>query len=294
MSASKHIPELAPLPDLPATQRSEFRDNGHLLIRGVLGREEAAVYRQLVEDAAKRLGKEKRKTPERGIYGRAFGQRVNLWRVDEGVRQLVLSERLAKIASGLLGVPRVRIYHDHALIKEPGGRATYWHQDQYYWPLDTADTVTMAMALTDQTLEMGMFVFASGSHLFGTIMDAKLSSEPDVAYRKYIREHHFPLSRAAAMQAGDTTWFYGNTVHHTSANLSDKRREMLTITYMADGARIVKPVHPAQAYELSNWLGGLPPGRLAASELNPLVPAFGPIAPEEAGSDIKKPYAKED
>jgi ectoine hydroxylase-related dioxygenase (phytanoyl-CoA dioxygenase family) len=272
MSTSKHIPQLAPLPELSAAQRGEFRENGHLLVRDVLSREEVSVCRLQVVEAAKRLGREKRKTPERGIYGRAFGPWVNLWRVDEGVKQLVLSARLAKIAADLLGVPRVRIYHDHALFKEPGGKATYWHQDQYYWPLDTADTITMAMALTDQTLEMGMFVFASGSHLFGTVMDPKLSSEPDGAYRKYIREHHFPLSRAAGMQAGDTTWFYGNTVHHTSANLSEKRREMLTITYMADGARIVRPMHPAQVYELANWLGGLPPGRLAASDLNPLVP----------------------
>jgi len=32
---------------------------------------------------------------------------------------------------------------------------------------------------------MGMFVFATGSHRHGTIMDSKLSSEPDGTYRKY-------------------------------------------------------------------------------------------------------------
>jgi ectoine hydroxylase-related dioxygenase (phytanoyl-CoA dioxygenase family) len=209
--------------------------------------------------------------PEKGIYGRVFGQMVNLWRVDEGVRQLVLSKRLGKVAADLLGVANVRIYHDHALFKEAGGRATYWHQDQYYWPLDTADTVTMAMSLTDQSIEMGMFVFATGSHKYGTIMDPKLSSEPDGTYRKYIRERHFPLSRAAGMRAGDATWHYGNTVHHTSANLSDRRREMMTITYMAEGARVAQPAHPAQVNELNMWLNGLPPGRLAVSELTPLL-----------------------
>ena len=57
---------------------------------------------------------------------------VNLWRVDEGVRQLVLSKRLGQVAADLLGVANVRIiYHDHALLKEAGGRATYWHQDQH-------------------------------------------------------------------------------------------------------------------------------------------------------------------
>ncbi|HVS96510.1 MAG TPA: phytanoyl-CoA dioxygenase family protein [Puia sp.] len=256
---------------ISTAQRDEFRVNGHLLVRGLLSSSEAEVYRQQILDAVKRQSREKRKAPERGIYGRSFGQWVNLWRTDEGVRRLVLSKRLGKVAADLLGVENVRIYHDHALLKEAGGRATYWHQDQYYWPLDTADTITVAIALTDQSVEMGMFVYATGSHRNGTIVDPRLSSEPDTAYRKYIREHQFPLSRAAGMRAGDASWHFGNTVHHTSANTSDRRREMMTITYMADGARVARPVHPAQEYELHMWLGSLPPGRQAASEFNPTV-----------------------
>lgn len=268
------VKSLVPLDNflgISTAQRDEFRDNGHLLVRGLLATSEVAVYRQQVIEAAKRQSREKRKMPDRGIYGRSFGQLVNLWRVDEGVRQLVMSKRMAKVAADLLGVSNVRIYHDHALFKEAGGRPTYWHQDQYYWPLDTADTITVAMALVDQSIDMGMFVFASGSHKHGTIVDPKLSSEPDGYYRKYIREHHFPLSCAAGMRAGDASWHYGNTIHHTSANVSDKRREIMTITYMADGARVARPMHPAQEYELKSWLNGLPPGRLATSEFNPLV-----------------------
>lgn len=257
--------------EISTAQRDEFRDNGHLLVRGLLSTEEVEAYRQQIVEVVKRHSREKKKAPERGIYGRAFGQLVNLWRVDGGVRQFVLSRRLAKVAADLLGVANVRIYHDHALFKEAGGRATYWHQDQYYWPLDTADTVTLAMALTDQSIEMGMFVFASGSHKNGTVFDPKLSSEPDSLYRKYIRDNQFPLSCAAGMRAGDSSWHYGNTVHHTSANESDRRREMMTITYMADGARVAQPMHEAQVYELNNWLAGLPPGRLAASDMNPLL-----------------------
>lgn len=257
--------------EISTARRDEFRDNGHLLVRGLLNAAEVGAYRHLIVETVKRQSREKRKAPERGIYGRSFGQMVNLWRVDEGIRQFVLSRRLAKVAADLLGVANVRIYHDHALFKEAGGRATYWHQDQYYWPLDTADTITMAVALTDQDIEMGMFVYASGSHKSGTVIDPKLSSEPDSLYRKFIRENQFPLSCAAGMRAGDSSWHYGNTVHHTSANESERRREMMTITYMADGARVAQPAHEAQVYELNNWLAGLPPGRLAASELNPLL-----------------------
>ena len=169
MAFLKTIPALESLREISTGQRDEFRDNGHLLVRGLLSAAEISVYHQLIVDAVRKQGRERRKTPERGIYGRAFGQMVNLWRGDEGVRQFVLSRRLGKVAADLLGVANVRIYHDHALFKEAGGRATYWHQDQYYWPLDTADTITLAMALTDQSIEMGMFVFASGSHKNGTI-----------------------------------------------------------------------------------------------------------------------------
>jgi ectoine hydroxylase-related dioxygenase (phytanoyl-CoA dioxygenase family) len=271
MALPKTIPPIDSLREISTSQRDEFRDNGHLLVRGLLSAVEMASYRQLIVDVVKRQSRERRKAPERGIYGRSFGQMVNLWRVDEGIRQFVLSRRLGKVAADLLGVANVRIYHDHALFKEAGGRETYWHQDQYYWPLDTADTITLTMPLTDQSIEMGMFVFASGSHKHGTVIDPKLSSEPDGLYRKYIREHQFPMSCAAGMRAGDSSWHYGNTVHHTSANESERRREMMTITYMADGARVAQPVHEAQVYELNNWLAGLPPGRLAASELNPLV-----------------------
>jgi ectoine hydroxylase-related dioxygenase (phytanoyl-CoA dioxygenase family) len=271
MEKLKTIPGLNSFLHISTAQREEFRENGHILVRGLLSADEIADCRRHVLETVRRLGKTKRRMPERGIYGPAFGPLVNLWQLDEGVRQLVLSLRLGKVAADLMGVANVRIYHDHVLFKEAGGRATYWHQDQYYWPLDTADTITMVMPLTDLNLEMGMFVFATGSHKHGTVMDPKLSSEPDGIYRKHIRAFKFPLSRAAGMLAGDATWHYGNTVHHTSANLSERRRELMTITYMADGARVAQPVHPAQVYELNTWLNGLPPGRLAASDLNPLV-----------------------
>ena len=73
------------------------------------------------------------------------------------------------------------------------------------------------------------------------------------------------------MRAGDATWHYGNTIHCAPGNDSDKMREVMTIIYMADGARITEPKHAAQNNDWNTWLMGLPPGRLAASALNPLV-----------------------
>lgn len=267
----KKLMSLDDLREVTVGQREEFRENGHLLMRGLLSGEEVAAYRPVIVDAVKRMRTEKRKLSERDTYGKAFLQIMNLWRVDEGVRRLVLSKRLGKVAASLLGVANVRIYHDQALFKEPGGGPTPWHQDQYYWPLDTPNTVTMWMPLTDITVEMGMLTFASRSHRQGTALDQKISDESDISYKRLIRENQYPVTRPAGMRAGDATWHYGNTMHCAPGNESEKMREVMTIIYLADGARITQPANAAQTNDWNTWLMGLPPGRLASSDMNPLV-----------------------
>jgi ectoine hydroxylase-related dioxygenase (phytanoyl-CoA dioxygenase family) len=271
MIIQKNLPLLHESREITDSQREEFRQNGHLLTRNVLSPDELNIYRPVINDAVRRFNTEKRRLADRDTYGKAFLQIMNLWRVDEGVRQLVLSKRLGKIAADLLGVRNVRIYHDQALFKEPGGGPTPWHQDQYYWPLDSANTVTMWMPLVDISVEMGMLTFASGSHIQGTVFDQEISDESDASYKKFIKENQYAVTRPAGMRAGDATWHYGNTIHCAPGNDSDKMREIMTIIYMADGVRITEPKHAAQNNDWNTWLMGLPPGRLAASELNPLV-----------------------
>lgn len=271
MMDTKQLPLLDDRREVTVAQQREFRENGHVLMRGLLSPAEVAVYRPLIVEAVKKYRTEHRRLSERDTYGKAFLQVMNLWRLDEKVKQFVLSRRLARAAADLLGVTGVRIYHDQALFKEPGGGPTPWHQDQYYWPLDTPNTVTCWMPLVDITIDMGMLTFASGSHKKGIVMSEKISDESESNYRKYLKDHQFPVTRAAGMQAGDATWHYGSTVHQAPANDSDRMREVMTVIYMADGARITQPANKAQINDWNTWLMALPPGRLAASELNPLV-----------------------
>ena len=94
----------------------------------------------------------------------------------------------AGIAAELLGVSNVRIYHDQALYKEPGGGFTPWHQDQYYWPLDTNNTVTMWMPLIDIDESMGMLTFASGSHNAGFVENVPISDKSEAILEKFIKD----------------------------------------------------------------------------------------------------------
>jgi len=265
------LPKLDDFKKVSSENVNEFSEKGHTLVENILSSEEIAIYRPVIVDAAEKYNTERRKMQDRDTYGKAFLQIMNLWRVDDGVKQFVLSKRLAKIAADLLGVENVRIYHDQALFKEAGGGPTPWHQDQYYWPIDTNNTITMWMPLMDIDVDMGMLTFASGSFDKGSIFDFEISDESESAYNDYVAKHKFPISRATTMKAGDATFHRGFTIHNAPGNNSNKMREVMTIIYLADGARVSPPQNEWQKNDRAKWLMDKPVGELIDSELNPKV-----------------------
>lgn len=268
---SNNLPDLDTAYDLPEDQIDKFRKNGHTLVRNILGREEVSAYRPHIIDAAERYNEEKRKLEDRDTYGKAFLQIMNLWQRDETVKKFVLAKRFAKIAADLMGVENVRLYHDQALFKEAGGGATPWHIDHYYWPLDTSNTITMWMPLVDIDEKMGMLTFASGSNHKKFEFKHEISDESDKEVGDYVEENDFPITRATTMNAGDATFHYGNTIHGAPGNDSDKPREVITIIYFADGARITQPTNEGQENDHQKWLDGQEVGSIASSYLNPIL-----------------------
>ena len=71
------------------------------------------------------------------------------------MRSFVQSPRFGRIASRLLRAPAVRLYHEQALFKPPGGTDSHWHQDQFYFPFDDTFTMGLWMPLVDCSLDMG-------------------------------------------------------------------------------------------------------------------------------------------
>jgi ectoine hydroxylase-related dioxygenase (phytanoyl-CoA dioxygenase family) len=265
------LPELNDTRTLPEATIAEFREKGHTLIQHVLSPEEVAAYRPVIVNAAEKYNTEKRKLEDRDTYGKAFLQIMNLWRGDADTKKYVFAKRFAKIAADLLGVDNVRIYHDQALFKEAGGGPTPWHQDQYYWPIDSHDTITMWMPLVDIDEEMGMLTFASGSFTEGAVFNNEISDQSEDLFNIYVRDKKFPITRAKTMKAGDATWHRGFTIHNAPGNKSDKMREVMTIIFIADGARITEPTNKYQADDHKNWLMSKPIGGFVDSELNPKV-----------------------
>lgn len=269
MNTQTTLPELNDLRQLPQEKITEFREKGHTLIPQVLSAAEVEAFRPVITAAAGRYNTEKRKMEDRDTYGKAFLQIMNLWRVDEDTKKYVFAKRFAKIAADLLGVENVRLYHDQALFKEAGGGPTPWHQDQYYWPVDSHDTVTMWMPLVDIDEDMGMLTFASGSFTNGAVFDNEISDESETAFDDYVKNKGYEISRAQTMKAGDATWHRGFTIHKAPGNYSDKLREVMTIIYIADGAKITPPKNKYQADDHKKWLMEKPAGAFIDSEINP-------------------------
>ncbi len=267
--------EVDELPELPGdravteAEHRRFQDDGHLYLSALATPDEVAAYRPALLATAESQRWEHRPLDDRDTYGQAFLQMFNLWRHDPAVARFVLAPRFARVAAELLGVDGVRIYHDQALVKEADGGHTPWHQDQGYWPVDTDATITMWMPLADIGSEMGSMNFASGSHRLGNVSAGAISDGSHESIGALLVEHGLHLVTHGAMAAGDATFHAGWTLHAAPANPTKTDRPVMTIIYIADGARVTPPT-PQQELDMG-WLGGRRPGELVDSELNPLV-----------------------
>jgi ectoine hydroxylase-related dioxygenase (phytanoyl-CoA dioxygenase family) len=269
-----HATEPPPLDEphtLPSDAADGYRRDGFAVVRGLATADEVAAFRPAIVAAATRLNRETRPLEARGTYGRAFLQTTNLWPHDDVVRRFVFARRFARVAAELMGVAGVRLYHDQALFKEGHGGLTPWHQDQFYWPLDTTHTITMWMPLHDLTADMGIMHFARGSHASGPLGGLPIGRASEAELARVVAERGFAVAGPTSMRAGDATFHSGWTLHGAPPNETGATREVMTVIYFADGARVAAADNQARELDLAVWLPGLAAGDRAASPLNPLL-----------------------
>ncbi|MBI3586117.1 MAG: phytanoyl-CoA dioxygenase family protein [Ignavibacteriales bacterium] len=255
---------------ISAEQKKAYQQDGHIILRGVASSEEVGFFRPLISGIVDEVAQSKDPQGRITDYSKMFTQVSNVWRKNKLVHQFILAKRFAKIAADLMGVNGVRLYHDQALIKEPGGKPTPWHQDYYYWPLATEHTITMWMPLVDVSREMGSMSFAVGSHRNTSFMEMPISDTSQEYFERIIAEQQC-ATPSYVLNAGDATFHSGMTLHSAHGNGSDRRREVITIIYYADGTRIMEPNNEHRKVDMQVFHPGQKPGELAASELNPLL-----------------------
>ena len=247
-----------------------FQKNKFIKLKQVFSAETLEYYNKIISEEVERQSAESIPLEERDTYGKAFLQIFNLWRQNDKIREFVLNKRLGGIAAQLMEIKNVRIYHDQALFKEAGGGITPWHADQFYWPLDTDNTVTAWVPLQETPLEMGPLEFASGSHVIQEGRDLNISDESEQRIQKNLKVNNFDHV-IEAFDLGEVSFHSGWIFHRAGANKTDKVRKVMTVIYMDANTKLKKPENENQKLDWERWCPGAEIGKVIDTPLNPEI-----------------------
>ena len=203
--------------------------------------------------------------------GAAFMPVGNLWQVDPLCAEFTRHPRFAQLAAQLLGVERVRLYHDQAMFSEPGAAATPWHQDAQHWSIPGDRCLTMWLPLVDLDPAMGTLTYASGSQRDGLRGDWPIGASSQAFFAEHLAIKTYPHVNAGAMTAGDALFHDGWVIHGSPPNTTPRMRAVMTVLFVADGTCLEAPQYPAQQQALIEWTPGQHAGETVGSALNPLL-----------------------
>eukprot|EP01132_Coremiostelium_polycephalum_P007422 gene7422-9124_t len=165
---------------------------------------------------------------------------VNCWKSDYSFAEIVLSEKLGKLVSELMGWEGARVAQDDIFWKGCKAKPLGFHQDHPYMDFfDRSETATIWIALTDCSEEVGTLEYAKSSHKWNYKC---LMSEQFHAPQNY----KAPLQEAAAAEGinnpetvyvnvlkGGGSIHHGKTWHGSSNNTSEfNERISLAIHYV--------------------------------------------------------------
>jgi len=188
--------------------------------------------------------------------------------------EFIRSSPAPAIAGRLMGSERVRLFHDHVLVKEPGTRQrTPWHQDQPYYNIEGAQVCSMWLPV-DPVGRESTPEFVAGSHLGPWLMprtfmdnqakwfpEGSLVELPDIdGNRDAFRILGWEL------EPGDAVFFHMLALH--AAGPAPRRRRAFSVRFLGDDV-----VHAPRAWRTSPEFPGL------ADELAPGAPMEHPLFP---------------
>lgn len=261
------IDELATPYAVPADAITAFRRNGFIKLKDVLA--PAAVSRLRLE-MVRLLEAAFDATLDGSIQNRFLSLDM-IWRDNALIRAFVLSPRIARICAHLLGVDRIRLYHDNLLSKEPGCGRTPWHHDDHHFPLATHNVVTAWIPAQPIPRCMGPLAFAGPIDVWRLVAGVEFSKF-DTSYDRRVSEifrQHRVAVEDGPFALGEVSFHHNLSFHTAGANRTGHSRLVLANTYYADGARVVD--QPTMVS--GDWQRFIPntgPGEPAASRFNPV------------------------
>ena len=256
--------------NLSREQIEFYQEYRYIKLKNVFNKDIINLYNLVIREKVRELNTMHLPLNERDIYNKAFLQIMNIWTHSATIKEFVFSKRIAKIASDLMQVEGVRIYHDQALFKEPHGGFTPWHADQYYWPLASDKTVTAWIPLQETPLDMGPLEFSAKSHLMQEGRNLAISDDSEVEIQQKLRLGDFQQI-TEPFELGEVSFHSGWLFHRAGANQTDKMREVMTMIYMAKDMVLKQPDNKNQEADWKTWCPGAKVGEIINTPINPVL-----------------------
>jgi ectoine hydroxylase-related dioxygenase (phytanoyl-CoA dioxygenase family) len=247
-----------------------FSENGFIKIKNIFDASVIDYMNIVISKEVDRLNNQQIPLEERDTYGKAFLQIMNLWTHTSAVKDIVFSKKIAQIATGLMQTTGVRLYHDQALFKEPKGGHTPWHADQYYWPLDTENTVTAWIPLQATPLNYGPLEFSAGSNKLTAGRDKQISDESQAFLEAELKSHAFNHV-VEPFDVGEISFHRGWLYHRAGPNVSGNMRKVMTMIYMDKDTVLKTPENHNQQADWDTWCPGATVGQIVDTPLNPVL-----------------------
>jgi len=284
------------VPPVPPELKEAFARDGFVRVPGLLDPDEVERFGAEVDRAVReRTARDRRALAEKSRYEQSFLQCINLWEDYPALRALTFHPRICETAATLLGVERIRLWHDQALYKEAGGRETDAHQDQPYWPITEADALTAWIPLVDVDETVGCMGYVPGSHAVGLRRFVNIFlGEPEKVLDRPELGGVAPVFVPA--RRGDVLFHHALTVHLAHANRSDRVRRVHTAIFFRDGSTRA-PIGIHQSVDRQ----GIRPGESIAGDATPIAwprapgdlppTPHAPIDPRSLGHQVWPPSA---
>ncbi|TMM13881.1 MAG: phytanoyl-CoA dioxygenase family protein [Actinobacteria bacterium] len=119
----------------------------------------------------------------------------------------------------------------------PGrGSSGAWHLDDPFWSFDSADAISIWIALDDATIENGCLWYLPGSNRSASFELTPIGENFGALFDQY--PEWLGLEPVAApCPAGGAIFHNGLIAHAAGANMTPRPRRAMTCAFMPDGAR---------------------------------------------------------
>lgn len=229
---------------------ADFESDGFVGPLVMLSAAELAAVRAAVEEVLRDLDKHRDRLYEVEASYTARPDEVVChflggFRVHPVLRELAFHERITATCAALLGVDRLRFWHDQVFAKPPEHPGVVpWHQDYSYWTrTGPARHITCNLLLDDSDEEAGCLQFVPGSHRWPLLPSLPFDSPLD-AIREHLPEGAEFAPVAVATPAGSATFHHSHTLHGSDRNRARRWRRAVVLNYMDAETRVVDGSRP--------------------------------------------------